>query len=136
MRIRARVGVRVRVKARVRVRVGVGFPGVRVVTCGGQSCCASAGDRTSPHALKEHRPAGTLGSPHTLTDRVGAADRSGVGVGVKVRVRVAVGSPHTLRPRNPSSRCSPGRNGCSSGLWLKPGHGGDVGLGLGSGWLG
>ena len=116
VRIRARVGVRVRVKARVRVRVGVGFPGVRVVTCGGQSCCASAGDRTSPHALKEHRPAGTLGSPHTLTDRVGAAgrvgaadragaaERSGVGVGVEVRVRVAVGSPHTLRPRNLSSR--------------------------------
>ena len=113
VRIRARVGVRVRVKARVRVRVGVGFPGVRVVTCGGQSCCASAGDRTSPHALKEHRPAGTLGSPHTLTDRVGAAgrvgaadragaaERSGVGVGVEVRVRVAVGVAAHLEAAQP-----------------------------------
>ena len=58
-----------------------------------------------------------FGSPHTLSEvrvgaagrvrvagRVGAADRSGVGVGVEVRVRVAVGSPHPLRPRNPSSR--------------------------------
>ena len=62
----------------------------RHAPCAGKRSRASEAGKTSPHALNEHWPAGTFGSPHTWFE-LGLG--LGLGFGFGFGLGLGIGSP-------------------------------------------